>query len=143
MLVADTMTYSSDLLLWALQVTNAFLPLLTLSRHGRIVNVSSTVGSFGDPDFGLCGQKGPQYMPYQSSKAALNAVTILFAKYLASTGSHVKVNAVSPGFCATDLNDHRGTKPASEGAQIAIKMALIGADGPTGHFYGNDGPLPW
>ena len=125
------------------QVTNAFLPLLEESSWGRIVNVSSIVGSFTEPRYGLATGGGPLFCPYQTSKAALNALTVLYAGSLAKAGSHVKVNAVCPGFCATDLNNHRGVRSAQQGGQIAVKMALIGADGPSGGFFDDGGAVAW
>ena len=126
-----------------LQVIRAFVPLLEQSTWGRIVNVSSGVGSFTSPGHGMQAGKSPLYMPYQTSKAALNAMTLLYARHFAQSGSHIKINAVCPGFCATDLNGHRGTKSAQQGGQIAVKMALIGADGPSGGFFDDDGAVAW
>ena len=80
-------------------------------------------------------------LAYNSSKTALNAVTVSYAKELRDTG--IKVNAVTPGFCATDLNDRRGVLSPEEGAIPIVRAALLGDDGPTGTFSGADGPLPW
>jgi NAD(P)-dependent dehydrogenase (short-subunit alcohol dehydrogenase family) len=79
-------------------------------------------------------------VPYNASKAALNAVTIMYAAEL--RGSGVTVNAVTPGYCATDLNDHTGFMPASAGAAIVVRAALA-EDGRTGVFLGGDGTTPW
>ncbi|MFF2060257.1 hypothetical protein ACFVWZ_00405 [Streptomyces sp. NPDC058200] len=54
-----------------------------------------------------------------------------------------KINAADPGYTATDLNDHRGTKTVQEGADIIVRLATIGADGPTGGYFAADGPVPW
>jgi NAD(P)-dependent dehydrogenase (short-subunit alcohol dehydrogenase family) len=119
----------------------AMLPLLLRSPAGRIVNVSSSLGSLAltsDPG-------GPlSQLPclgYSSSKAALNAVTVQFANELRDTS--VKVNAVCPGYVATDLNNHSGPRTPEQGARIAIEMATIPQDGPTGGYFNEDGPVPW
>ncbi|MEV0648798.1 SDR family oxidoreductase [Phytomonospora sp. NPDC050363] len=122
-------------------VTNAFVPLLERSAEPRIVNVSSEVGSFEmmtNPDSPYYMLKG---VGYQASKAALNAVTIAYSKHFAGTA--FKVNAVNPGYCATDLNGHAGHRTPEQGSRAAIRMALIGADGPTGTFESEEGPHPW
>jgi NAD(P)-dependent dehydrogenase (short-subunit alcohol dehydrogenase family) len=126
-------------------VTNTLLPLLRRSRAGRIVNVSSVMGScaaWADP-----GSPQRRYAPlllaYDSSKAALNAVTVHYAAELASTP--VKVNAASPGYVATDLNDHRGTLRLDDESSVAVivRLATLGPGGPTGAFLSDDGPAPW
>jgi len=121
-------------------VTQALLPLLREAPAGRIVNVSSEVGSLqlqSDPS-------NPYRIPsasYCPSKTALNAVTVAFANELATT--RIKVNAACPGFTATDLNNFRGTRSVEQGAREAVRLALLGADGPTGGFSNEAGPLPW
>ncbi|WP_066374258.1 SDR family NAD(P)-dependent oxidoreductase [Herbidospora mongoliensis] len=121
------------------EVTNAMLPLLRRSPAARIVMVSSEVGSFAsaiDPD-------GPWFdmnaLAYQSSKTALNMVTALYAKELAP----IKVNAICPGYCATDLNGFQATRPAAQGAAVSVSMALLGDDGPSGTFVNEEGTLAW
>jgi NAD(P)-dependent dehydrogenase (short-subunit alcohol dehydrogenase family) len=76
---------------------------------------------------------------YPSSKAALNMVTTQYAKALPGW----KVNAVDPGYTATDLNGHSGHKSVAEGARAIVAMARVGADGPTGGFFDDQGPVPW
>ncbi|HEX3783701.1 MAG TPA: SDR family oxidoreductase [Pseudonocardiaceae bacterium] len=120
-------------------VTNAMLPLLKLSSAGRIVNVSSGLGSISshaDPNSPL-----PLYLSYNSSKSALNAITVQYARELLATG--IKVNACAPGKCATDLNGHSGERTPAQGAQIAIRLATVDADGPTAGFFDDNGVLPW
>ena len=124
-----------------IRATQAFLPLLHKSAAGRVVMVSSDMGSHAhqtNPAF-------PYYpfnpMAYIASKAALNAITIAFAKEL--RGSPIKVNAANPGFTATDLNDHRGVYTAEQGATPIVKLATLPDDGPTGVFIGPEGPEPW
>lgn len=126
-------------------VTNAFLPLLRRSPSPRIVNVSSGMGSIAlmaDPDVEVTKMN---QAAYQSSKAALNALTVLYANELQADG--VKVNAVCPGYRATDLNGGLPTPGAgdpAEGATVAVEMALIGDDGPTAEFRGDTGAVyPW
>ncbi len=103
-------------------VNNAFLPLLRKAPAARIVNISSTLASFTRI------KPVSAYAAYSSSKTALNALTSHYAAELKDTP--VKVNSVCPGFCATGLNNHRGTKSASEGAVIAVTMATLPADSP-------------
>jgi NAD(P)-dependent dehydrogenase (short-subunit alcohol dehydrogenase family) len=121
-------------------VTQAMLPLLREAPAGRIVNVSSSLGSLGltsDPS----NAYGPMYGTYSASKTALNAVTIKFALELAST--NIKVNAACPGYTATDLNNFQGPRTVEQGAREPVRLALLSPDGPTGTFSNEDGPLPW
>ncbi|MER6984636.1 SDR family oxidoreductase [Streptomyces carpinensis] len=127
-------------------VTNAFLPALRRSPHPRIVNVSSGTGSLTwsttpNPQFATTGGGAAAY---RSSKAALNALTVLYAQTLAEEG--FKVNALAPGLRATDLNSRAaaaGGDPA-EAAQGAVRLALLPDDGPNGGFFSWDGtPVPW
>jgi NAD(P)-dependent dehydrogenase (short-subunit alcohol dehydrogenase family) len=125
----------------AVRVTQAFLPQLRASPAGRIVMISSGLGSLtlqadrASPFFAF------NPLGYNSSKTALNAVTLAFAKELSDTA--VKVNAADPGYTATDLNHHRGPRSVEQGAAIAVKLATLQADGPTGGFFNDDGPQPW
>lgn len=120
-------------------VTSAFLPLLRLSAMPRIVNVSSSAGSFAwlsDP-----GSHARIAIGYAPSKTALTALTLQYAKGLAE--EHILVNAVCPGFVATDLNNFAGPRSPAQGAIAAVRMATIPGDGPSGTFTNEDGPLPW
>jgi NAD(P)-dependent dehydrogenase (short-subunit alcohol dehydrogenase family) len=122
-------------------VLQAFLPLLKQSEAGRIVNVSSELGSLTqntDPDFEFRHLK---LLAYNSSKTALNAVTIQFAYELKDTP--IKVNAADPGYTATDFNNHRGTQTVAQGARAVVWLATLPASGPTGGYFNADGPLPW
>ena len=122
-------------------VTQAMLPLLREAPAGRIVNVGSSVGSLGlasNPDHPYRPIFGAAYSP---SKTALNAVTLAFSIELEKT--NIKVNVVCPGYVATDLNDHQGHRTVEQGARQAVKMALIGPDGPTGTYTDEDGTIPW
>jgi NAD(P)-dependent dehydrogenase (short-subunit alcohol dehydrogenase family) len=71
----------------------------------------------------------------------LNAATVQFANELKSTS--IKVNSVCPGYVATDLNHHSGPRTTEQGAKIAVAMATIGTDGPTGGYFNDDGVIPW
>jgi NAD(P)-dependent dehydrogenase (short-subunit alcohol dehydrogenase family) len=122
-------------------VAQAMLPLLRRSPAGRIVNVSSELGSLalnGDPGWEHVGAK---FLGYNASKAALNMLTVQLAFEL--TDTPIKVNSAGPGYTKTDLNDNRGTQTVEEGAAEAIRLALLPADGPTGGFFESAGPVPW
>ena len=116
-----------------------FLPLLRLSDAPRIVNVSSVAGSLAAVSSPTNAY--PIAAGYGPSKTALTSLTLQYAKGLAPEG--ILVNAVCPGFVATDLNGFRGTRTPAQGATAAVRMATIPADGPTGTFTDEDGPLPW
>jgi len=118
-------------------VTEAFLPLLRQSAHGRIVNVSSSAASLN----GMLDSQAPIAFGYTSSKAALNAVTLQYARLLEDTT--IKINLVCPGYCATDLNNHSGFRTPAQGARIAVTMATLADDGPTGGFYDDEGVVAW
>ncbi|MEV0235918.1 SDR family oxidoreductase [Nonomuraea sp. NPDC050786] len=124
-----------------IEVTNAMLPLLRRSPAGRIVNVSSERGSIG----GSLDQDHPLWpmlnLAYCSSKAALNMITVSYAKELWDTP--IKVNTVDPGWVRTDINHNEGIKTPEEGAAPIVAMALLDADGPTATFVQHEGPLPW
>lgn len=115
-------------------VTNAFLPLLRKSDSARIVNVSSEVASLGiitDPSSPMSRM---QDLAYQSSKGALNWVTVMFAKELADSG--IRVNAAVPGYVGTDLISNCGHSTTAEGASAGVALARLPDDGPTGTFWG-------
>ncbi|MFE2842064.1 SDR family oxidoreductase [Streptomyces scopuliridis] len=121
------------------RVTHAFLPLLRRSAAPVVVNVSSglasktLVSTVGTPTYAYPG------VAYPASKAALNMVTVQYAKAL----PEMRINAVEPGYTATDLNKHSGTQTVEEGAEIIVRMAQVGPDGPTGGYFDVEGPLPW
>ncbi|MDY0928787.1 SDR family oxidoreductase [Enterobacter sp. CFBP8995] len=123
------------------RVTQAFLPLLKASGEARIVMMSSGVGSLTLITDPTSIYSSVNFLDYTSSKVALNAVTVSFAKELEPFG--IKVNAVEPGHVRTDLNGNTGFLTPDEGASTAIKMALTGPDGPTGGFFGSHGRQPW
>ncbi|MFC3742600.1 SDR family oxidoreductase [Paractinoplanes deccanensis] len=126
--------------LGVMRVTDAMLPLLRRSPSGRIVNMSSEVGSLTrqiDPAI----DSGPASMAYAPSKSFLNAITIQYAKALRDSG--IAVNAVNPGFVATDLNGHRGHLTPEQGAAVAIRLATQPDGWPTGGFFEDAGVVPW
>jgi NAD(P)-dependent dehydrogenase (short-subunit alcohol dehydrogenase family) len=126
----------------ALAVYQALLPLLQESAHAHIVNVSSGVGSLtmnANPDF----QHRKMYSPgYAASKTALNAITL--AMMIELEGSGIKINLVSPGFTKTNLNGYAGVESLEDGSREVVRVALLGADGPTGTFTRWEGEtIPW
>jgi NAD(P)-dependent dehydrogenase (short-subunit alcohol dehydrogenase family) len=124
-----------------IRVTQAFAPLLKAADDARIVNMSSGLGSLTlitDPTSMF---STANLLAYTSSKVALNAVTVSFAKEFEPFG--IKVNAVEPGNVRTDLNGNSGSLTPEEGAETAIKTALIDNSGPTGGFFGSHGRQPW
>lgn len=123
-----------------IRVTNAMLPMLRRSASPRIVNMSSSVGSLTrqtSPD----ALTGPVAVAYAPSKSFLNAVTVQYAEELEDT--NILINAGCPGFVATDLNGFRGTRTPEQGAAIAIHLATLPDDGPTGGLFDDDGAVPW
>jgi NAD(P)-dependent dehydrogenase (short-subunit alcohol dehydrogenase family) len=116
----------------AWNTAQAFLPLLRRSRHPRLVNVSSESGS-------LAGMSGGT-PAYGISKAALNALTRKLADELRADG--VLVNAVCPGWVATDMGGPGG-RPVAEGAAGVVWAATLPDSGPTGGFFRDGRPLPW
>ena len=121
------------------RVTHAFLPLLRRSAAPVVVNVSSGLASMarvtapGTPAYAYPG------VAYPASKAAVNMITVQYAKAFPG----MRINAVEPGYTATDLNGHAGTQTVEEGAEIIVRMAQAGPDGPTGGYFDAAGPLPW
>ncbi|MER8725368.1 SDR family oxidoreductase [Mesorhizobium sp. M1027] len=124
-----------------IRVTQAFLPLLLAAPAARIVMVSSSTGSIGRALDPATANHAINMMSYGSSKTALNAITVAFAKELAPQG--IKVNAAAPGYTATDLNGYKGHRTVQQAAEIVIHLATLDADGPTAGYFNDDGPLPW
>jgi NAD(P)-dependent dehydrogenase (short-subunit alcohol dehydrogenase family) len=125
----------------AIATTQILLPLLRKSNAPRIVNVSSGLGS-------LTRQTSPDNpfahylsVAYSTSKTALNAVTVAFARELAGEG--FKINAADPGHTATNLNQFTGPRTPEQGAAIIIELATLANDGPTAGYFNEDGALPW
>ncbi len=122
-------------------MTQAFLPLLKAAASGRIVNLSSQLGSFGlhtDPASPIYDFKIPAY---NASKSVVNAWTVHLAHEL--KGSTVKVNAVHPGYVMTDMNGGQGELDVAAGAKSSVLMALLDETGPSGTFTHMAKALPW
>ncbi|WP_344629982.1 SDR family NAD(P)-dependent oxidoreductase [Streptomyces glaucosporus] len=140
---ADMLAVHDTNVFGAVRVTHAFLPLLRRSASPVVVNVSSGLGSLAvAADPAAHAPLVPVWvssLPYNSSKAALNMVTVLYARALPT----MRINAVDPGHTATDLNGRTGAQSVEEGADIIVRMALIGPDGPTGGYFTAAGPMPW
>ena len=121
------------------RVLHAFLPLLLRLASPVVVNVSSGLSATA----ALADPAAPEHfcpdLAHPASKAALNMLTVQYAKAFGG----LRVNAVDPGFTATDLNHRTGTQAVEQGAGVIVRMALIEADGPTGTFHSAAGPLPW
>jgi NAD(P)-dependent dehydrogenase (short-subunit alcohol dehydrogenase family) len=139
-LTADTMrTLFETNVFGVVRVTHAFLPLLRRSAAPVVVNVSSGLASLthvntvGTPAYGYPG------VAYPASKTAVNMITVQYAKAF----PEMRINAVEPGFTATDLNGRTGTQTVEKGAEIIVRMAQVGPDGPTGGCFDAAGRLPW
>jgi len=125
----------------AVALTRALLPLLRKSKGGRIVNMSSILGSLtlhSDPNSFIYNAKS---LSYDASKTALNAFTIHLAHELRDTA--IKVNSAHPGWVKTDMGTDAAPLEIPEGAKTGVELALLGEDGPTGGFFHLGKPLPW
>jgi len=124
----------------AVQTTQEFIPLLKKSGEPRIVNVSSGLGSLTvhsttqNLNFAL-------YDAYSCSKTALNAFTVMLANEYSD--ANFKINSVTPGYTATDLNQHKGTQTVEQGAKVIVKYATVDNSGPTGKFLKEDDEIDW
>jgi NAD(P)-dependent dehydrogenase (short-subunit alcohol dehydrogenase family) len=122
------------------RVTQAALPLLRKSDNPVVVNVSSALGSFWAVTNPERHQSHNAFIVYGASKAAVSMLTVQYAKAL----PEIKFNAAEPGFTATDFNAaYPGGRPVEESAEVIVRMATIGKDGPTGTFQEDDHELPW
>ena len=126
--------------------TQALLPLLHRSTAGRIVNVSSLLGSISahqDPESFIYDFKGVP--AYNVSKSAVNAWTVHLAHVLADSG--IKVNTIHPGYVRTDMNkagdEQNGELEIADGARTSVRLALLDDTGPSGGFFYFDQVLPW
>jgi NAD(P)-dependent dehydrogenase (short-subunit alcohol dehydrogenase family) len=121
--------------------TQAFLPLLRKSKAGRIVNLSSILGSMtyhSTPGSPIYGNHVPAY---NVSKAAVNAFTVQLAYELKDT--KIKVNAAHPGWVKTDMGGEAAPMEISDGAKTSVALATLGGDGPTGAYIHMGQTLPW
>jgi NAD(P)-dependent dehydrogenase (short-subunit alcohol dehydrogenase family) len=123
------------------ETIRALLPLIRRSPAGRIVNMSSGLGSLAQQSDPSWAFYGANLLAYNSSKTAINALTVAFAKELKETP--IKVNAADPGYVATDLNQNQGPRTVEQGATAPVRLATLPADGPTGGYFDENGPLPW
>ena len=124
----------------AIQTTQAMLPLLEKAEQPVIVNVSSEIGSLAMQTSEGRTPNWDHFAAYGSTKTALNTFTILLAQEFRNT--KFRINSVTPGYTATDLNQHRGLQTVEQGAGYIVKYAVIGPDGPTGKFL-KDGVVAW
>jgi NAD(P)-dependent dehydrogenase (short-subunit alcohol dehydrogenase family) len=121
------------------RVLQAFTPLLLRSPSPVVVNVSSGMGSLAITTDSERLESKIVALAYPSSKAAVNMLTSQYAKAY----PQMRINAVDPGYTATDLNQHRGIKTVEEGAEPIVWAARLGPDGPSGGFFDADGAAPW
>ncbi len=123
--------------------TQAFLPLLQKSEAGRIVNLSSILGSVSlaaTPGSPVSDNVG-RYAAYGASKTAVNMYTVQLAREL--SGTNLKINAAHPGWVKTDLGGEGAPMELEEGAKTSVELALLPQDGPTGGYFHLGQPLPW
>ncbi len=121
------------------RVTGAFVPLLRLSEHPAVINVSSGMGSIAlthDPDR---VESKPIAPLYAATKAAVTMLTTQYARGLPG----IRVNAADPGYTATDFNGHSGHQTVTEGTDAVVSLATESADAGTGRFIDRFGPVPW
>ncbi|NUP50178.1 MAG: SDR family NAD(P)-dependent oxidoreductase [Catenulispora sp.] len=118
---------------------HAFLPQLQASPAPVVVNVSSGLAltrELADPESFTHFYPGVEY---PASKAAVNMVTVQYAKAFPG----IRINAVDPGYTATDLNHNAGVQTVAQGAEVIVRMAQVRPDGPTGGFFTAEGPVAW
>jgi len=123
------------------ELTQALLPLLRKAPAGRIVNLSSVLGSLSlhsDPSSGIYDKKA---FAYDASKTALNAFTVHLAQEL--RGTKIKVNSAHPGWVKTDMGGSAAPMDLSEGGKTSVQLATLPDDGPAGGYFHLGQPLPW
>jgi NAD(P)-dependent dehydrogenase (short-subunit alcohol dehydrogenase family) len=116
-------------------VVRALLPGMIARGFGRVVNMSSLAGQLSDMRSG--------FPAYRVSKAALNALTRIAAAEAASGGNDIKINACSPGWVRTDMGGLQAPRTPEKGAETAVWLATLPADGPTSGFFQDKTPVPW
>ena len=122
-------------------VTQALLPLLRKAEQARVVNLSTSLASFtlvGDPG---SRTSTVRTFAYNATKAAVNMATVMLANEVRGTG--IVVNAADPGNCATDMGGWDAARTPAQGAAVAVRLATLDADGPTGEVHAEEGQLPW
>lgn len=122
-------------------VTLAMLPLLRAAPAGRVVNLTSGLGSLAYASDQDSVYAHRPLLGYSTAKSAVNAVTVQFANEL--RGSAVKVNAADPGMTRTDMTRNAVDRTPEEAARLVLRLATLPADGPTGGVFDADGPVPW
>lgn len=128
-------------MLGPLLLCQAAVPLMKQNRYGRIVNISSSLGSFSEttnPDSVYAELRSPAY---RFSKILLNAMTVLLAKELQNT--HILVNAACPGWVRTGLGGDRAPLTPEQAAVTPVWLATLPEGGPTGGFFREGQPIPW
>ncbi|WP_164007010.1 SDR family oxidoreductase [Pyxidicoccus trucidator] len=123
------------------RLTQTLLPLLKKSPAGRIVNVSSILGSLGLHSADDSPIAPAKAFAYNASKAALNAFTVHLADEL--KGTHVKVNSAHPGWVKTELGGPHAPMELADSARTSVRLATLAADGPSGGFFHENDRLPW
>jgi NAD(P)-dependent dehydrogenase (short-subunit alcohol dehydrogenase family) len=124
-----------------LLLSQASVPLMMANHYGRIVNISSVLGSLTDianPDSAYAQVLSPAY---RLSKTVLNGITVLLAKEL--HGTNILVNSACPGWVRTDMGGSRAPLSPEQGADTPVWLATLPDDGPTGGFYRERQPIPW
>ncbi len=120
----------------AWRMSQAVVPQMRKQRYGRIVNLSSSMGSFAD-----LRDSGGSWPAYRASKTALNAMTVLFASELRGDG--ILVNSCHPGWVRTDMGGPDAERSVEEGADTPVWLALLPEDGPTGGYFYDRKPIDW
>ncbi|MFE7708401.1 SDR family oxidoreductase [Streptomyces sp. NPDC057486] len=121
------------------RVTHAFLPLLQRSAAPVVVNLSSGLASLTRVTTAGTSTYAYPGVAYPASKTAVNMITVQYAKAF----PNMRINAVEPGYTKTDLNGNTGIQTVEQGAEIIVRMAQVGPDGPTGGYFDAEGALPW
>lgn len=145
----DSSTVGSDVLretfdvnfFAVVRLTQTLLPLLRRSEAGRIVNLSSILGSLTVHSAPSSPISQAKSLGYNASKSALNAFTVHLANELA--GTKIKVNSAHPGWVQTDLGGPNAPVAVRDSAKTSVRLALLGAEGPTGAFFHEQDALPW
>jgi NAD(P)-dependent dehydrogenase (short-subunit alcohol dehydrogenase family) len=136
---ATALTEFNTNVIGVVRVTQAALPLLRKSANPVVVNISSGLGSFWAVSNPERNEFRYPTVVYSATKAAVSMLTVEYAKAV----PEVKFNAAEPGLTATDLTGGHGGQSVAAGAEVIVRLATIGKDGPTGTFQQNDGELPW
>jgi NAD(P)-dependent dehydrogenase (short-subunit alcohol dehydrogenase family) len=124
-----------------IRLTQTLLPLIEKSPAGRIVNLSSILGSLTVHSLPESPIKQTKALAYNASKTALNAFTVHLAAELA--GTPIKVNSAHPGWVKTELGGEHAPMEIADSSKTSVRLALLGADGPTGGFFHENDQLPW